>query len=124
MDFVIDSTDLPTLEIAAQSLGFWTPGDPNATPPDPGSFKTQGSIPGDTDPYSSYFLNIVGTINDSNGNALPGYWSRLRINGNNPFADGLLTLPTTLIVYPPVKYLADGVTIDTTYTQPSYGMIA
>jgi len=91
MDFVIQSPDLATLQADAQSMGFY-----DATS---GEFLTQGRIPGDDDPYSSYFLNIVGTVTDTTGAAQPGIWGRLRINGSNPFASGLLTTPASLTVY-------------------------
>ena len=110
-DFVIDSTDAATLQALAQSMGFW-----DATN---AAFITQGSIPGDPNPMASYFLNVVGTVAGQ-----PGYWSRLRINGLNPFASGLLTVPVGLTVYPPEKFLADGVTLDPNYTQPAIGDIA
>ncbi len=105
MDFVIQSPDLATLQAAAQSMGFWDAAS--------GAFVTQGRIPGDDDPLSSYFLNVVGGVPDA-----PGVWARLRINGNNPFASGLLTVPATLTVYALVTpsdgsasfWSADGVT--------------
>jgi hypothetical protein len=42
---------------------------------------------------ASFFL-LVGEIPQASG-----YWARLRINGNNPFASGLLTIPPTPTVY-------------------------
>jgi hypothetical protein len=114
-DFVIDSTDLPTLQAAAVAMGFWSAA--------ASGFITQGPIPGDPNPMASYFLNIVGVVYVE-GVTQPGCWSRLRINGDNPFASGLIAIPGTLTVYPPVKYLSDGVTIDPSYTQPPWGMIA
>ena len=110
-DFVIDSTDAPTLQALAQGMGFW-----DATN---GSFITQGSVPGDPNPQASYFLNVVGAVAGQ-----PGYWSRLRINGLNPFASGLLAVPTGVTIYLPVKFLVDGVTPDPDYTQPAIGEIA
>jgi hypothetical protein len=110
-DFVIDSTDAPTLQALAQSMGFWDAA--NAT------FITQGPIPGDPNPQASYFLNVVGVVDGQ-----PGYWSRLRINGLNPFASGLLAVPAGVTIYPPVKFLADGVTPDPDYAQPAIGEIA
>jgi hypothetical protein len=114
-DFVIDSTDAPTLQALAQAMGFWDA----AANSGAGAFKTQGPILGDPNPQASYFLNVVGTVAGQ-----PGYWSRLRINGLNPFASGLLTVPVGLTVYPPEKFLADGVTLDPNYTQPAIGDIA
>jgi hypothetical protein len=110
-DFVIDSTDAPTLQALAQSMGFW-----DATN---SAFITQGPVPGDPNPQASYFLNVVGAVDGQ-----PGFWARLRINGLNPFASGLLTVPVGLTVYPPEKFLADGVTLDPNYTQPAIGDIA
>ena len=94
VDFVVSAVDLPTLQDAAQALGFW-----DATN---NAFVAQGRIPGDDDPLSSYFLNIVGGIPDA-----PGYWARLRLNGSNPFASGLLSIPSSLTVYSLVQH-ADG----------------
>ncbi len=110
-DFVIDSTDALTLQALAQAMGFW-----DATNE---SFITQGPVPGDPNPQASYFLNVVGAVVGQSG-----YWSRLRINGLNPFASGLLAVPTGVTIYPPVKFLADDVTPDPTYTQPAIGEIA
>lgn len=112
-DFVFDSTDQPTLYALAQTMGYW-----DASIPGP---VWQGNLP---DNSGQYFLNEVGIIYSANGAPQAGYWSRLRLNGNNPFADGALQIPTAVTVYPPFKYLADGVTIDMTYTQPSIGIIA
>jgi hypothetical protein len=39
--------------------------------------------------------------------AVPGFWTRLRINGLNPVARGLMTIPATLTIYTLVT-LADG----------------
>ena len=136
-DFIIESPDAPTLQAAAVTLGFW-----NATT---GSFITQGHIPGDPDPLSSFFLNVVGTVyeptgattTDSFGNtvpvmaAIPGVWARLRINGSNPFTAGLLTIPSTLTVYQLVTptdgsapfWSSDGVTAAPAYVG-SIGVIA
>ena len=111
-DFVIAAPDAATLLAAAQSMGFADAA---------GNIVTQGRIPGDADPYASYFLNVVGpfayptgaTVADANGNPLPvmatdpRYWSRLRINGDNPFTRGLITIPASLTVYAPVT-LPDG----------------
>jgi hypothetical protein len=97
-DFVINSTDAPTLQAAAQAMGFWSTQANSGA----GDFIRQGHIPGDADPLSSYFLNIVGAVP-----GVPGYWTRLRINGSNPFAAGLLTIPPTLTVYSLVEP-ADG----------------
>ena len=110
-DFVIQAPDATTLQALAQAMGFW-----DATN---SAFITQGPLPGDPNPQASYFLNVVGTVPGQTG-----YWARLRLNGLNPFADGLLTIPTSITIYPPVKYLADGVTPDPTYTQPAIGDIA
>ena len=104
-DFIISSPDAPTLQAAAVTLGFW-----NATT---GSFITQGHIPSDPDPLSSFFLNIVGTVYEPTGAtttdsfnnvvpvmaAIPGVWARLRINGSNVFQTGVLQIPTTLTIY-------------------------
>ena len=110
-DFVVQAPDALTLQALAQSMDFW-----DATS---GTFITQGPVPGDPNPQASYFLNVVGTVAGQ-----PGYWSRLRINGLNPFASGLLTVPVGLTVYPPEKFLADGVTLYPNYTQPAIGDIA
>ncbi len=91
-DFVISAPDLATFQAGAQSLDSWSGG----------AIVTQGHIPGDPDPMASYFLNIVGAVPDA-----PGYWARLRINGNNPFASGLMAIPSTLTVYSLVQP-ADG----------------
>ena len=109
MDFVTCSADLTALQTDAQRLGFWNPAANNGA----GDFITQGRIPGDSDPYASYFLNIVGVVNqptgattvDGMGNTvpviapIPGYWARLRINGDNPFRPGGFPIPPTLTVY-------------------------
>jgi hypothetical protein len=104
-EFIINSTDAPTLDALAQGMGFWS-----ATSD---RIATQGPIPGDPNPMASYFLNIIGAIPDA-----PGYWCRLRINGTSPFADGLLAIPTGIMIYAPVEpadgsasfWSADGVT--------------
>ena len=86
-DFLIDSTDLPTLIAAATTMGFYH------TDGVTSGFVTQGPVPGDPNPMSSYYLNVVGThyeptgatTTDGNGNtipvmaAVPGFWTRLRI---------------------------------------------
>lgn len=103
VDFVISSTDPAAFQASALSLGFWSDG----------AIVTQGHIPGDPNPMASYFLNIVGAIPDA-----PGYWARLRVNGNSPFSSGLLAVPTSLTVYALVTpidgsasfWSADGVT--------------
>ncbi len=110
-DFVIQAADAATLQALAQSMGFWDA--KNA------AVIAQGPIPGDPNPMASYFLNVVGSVPGQTG-----YWARLRINGDNPFASGLLAVPAGLTVYPPVQYLADGVTPDLNYTQPAIGDIA
>lgn len=114
-DFVINSTDAPTLQALAEAMGFWNA----AANGGAGAFITQGPVPGDPNPQASYFLNVVGAVDGQTG-----YWARLRINGLNPFASGLLAIPANVTIYPPVKFLADGVTPDPTYTQPAIGEIA
>ena len=108
-DFVIDSTDLPTLIAAATTMGFYHAAKAGAA----AGFISQGPIPGDPDPHASFFLNVVGqhfeptgeTVTDAQGNAVPvmaavpGFWTRIRINGLNPIARGLLIVPPTLTVY-------------------------
>ena len=116
-DYVLDSGTQAALYVAAQQMGFWSAGTP-------GSLITQGPVPGDPNPQASFFLNEKGVELDASGNALPGYWSRIRINGLDPFTSGVLTIPAGITIYPPVKYLADGVTVDTTYAQPPYAVIA
>lgn len=124
-DWVISSVDQATMHGWAQAMGFWANGAP----------VWQGDLP---DASGQYFLNEVGItyattgnmVDDGMGNhvpeiaAQPGWWARLRLNGNDPFAAGLLDIPEGVTVYPPVKYLADGVTIDPNYTQPPIGVIA
>jgi hypothetical protein len=107
-DFVINSTDAPTLQALAEAMGFWNA----AANGGAGAFITPN-------PQASYFLNVVGAVDGQTG-----YWARLRINGLNPFASGLLAIPANVTIYPPVKFLADGVTPDPTYTQPAIGEIA
>lgn len=108
-DFLVDSTDLPTLIAAATAMGFYHAASAGVT----AGFVAQGRIPGDPDPHASFFLNVVGqhfeptgaTTTDGMGNtvpvmaAVPGYWARLRINGLDPIARGLMTVPATLTVY-------------------------
>ncbi len=103
-EFVIVATDAPTLDTLAQGMGFW-----DATG---NHIVVQAADPGDSNPMASYDLNIVGAIPQA-----PGYWSRLRINGLNPFASGLLTIPTGITIYSLVEpatdapfWSADGVT--------------
>lgn len=115
-DWVFDSTDQTTLYDLAHTMGYW---DIDNNKP-----LWSGQLP---DGSGDYFLNEVGLVYQAAGNTvapIPGYWSRLRINGNDPFADGTLEVPTNIIIYPPVKYLADGVTPDPAYTQPPIGVIA
>ena len=111
-DFVISAPDAATFAAAAAAMGFADA---------QGNVITQGRIPGDTDSLASYFINIVGTVEqptgatttDANGNAVPvmaavpGCWARLRINGDNPFARGLIAIPASLTVYSLVA-LPDG----------------
>jgi hypothetical protein len=106
-DYVIQAPDAATLQTLAQSLGFW---DAAAS-----TFVAQGPIPGDPNPQASYFLNVVGSIA---GQA--GYWARLRLNGLNPFASGLLTIPAGITIYPPTGDPSE----PTTYVQPEIGAIA
>ena len=108
-DFLIDSTDLPTLIAAAALMGFYRAAKAGVA----AGFIAQGQIPGDPDPHASFFLNVVGqhfeptgvTTTDAQGNvvpvmaAVPGFWTRIRINGLNPIERGLLTVPPTLTVY-------------------------
>lgn len=109
-DWVISAADEATMHGWAQAMGFWADGAP----------VWQGELP---DGSGDYFLNEVGTVYTA-GVAQSGWWARLRLNGNDPFADGTLTIPQGITIYPPVKFLADGVTIDTTYVQPAIGVIA
>jgi len=85
-EFIINAADAPTLDTLAQGMGFWDSAN--------NQIVTQGPVPGDTNPMASYFLNIVGLIPQA-----PGYWARLRINGLNPFASGLLAIPTGITIY-------------------------
>lgn len=101
-DYVICAPDAATLEALAQAMGFW----------DGEGIVTQGPLPGDDNPAASYFFNIVGPVEGETG-----YWSRLRINGLNPFASGHLTIPPEVTVYPPS-------TEDPAYVQPAVGVIA
>jgi len=114
-DFVLDFGTEASLDAACQELGFWNPETVQDGVSVPGSPRTTGELPGGGG--AAYFLNIVGP-------APTGYWARLRINGPSPFAgpDGL-AIPAGVTVYPPVKYLADGVTPDPDYTQPEIGVI-
>jgi hypothetical protein len=84
-DFVISAPDAATFVAAAAAMGF-SDGQ--------GGIIAQGRIPGDSDPLASYFFNFVGAIPDASG-----VWSRLRINGDNPFTRGLIVIPASLIVY-------------------------
>ena len=110
-DFVIQAPDAPTLQALAQGMGFWDA--TNST------FITQGPAPGDPNPQASYFLNVVGVVDGQTG-----YWARLRINGLNPFASGLLAVPAGITIYPEMEYEADGVTPVAGYAQPAEGVIA
>ena len=106
-DFVIQAPDAATLQALAQGMGFW-----DATND---AFITQGPLPGDPNPQASYFLNVVGAVPGQTG-----FWVRLRINGLNPFSDGLLTIPSGVTVFPPTG----DPSAPATYVQPSIGEIA
>ena len=127
-DVVLYSPDLATLQADAQSLGFYVPGV---------GFITQGPVPGDPDPLASFFLNIVGvvqqptgqTTTDGMGNTvpvmapIPGYWARLRVNGTSPFRPGGMTIPPSLTVYSlvtPANGSAPFWTADGTTPAPAY----
>jgi hypothetical protein len=127
-DFVLETADKVALDAAITQMGFV---DAQGHP------VLQGPIPGDPNPQASYFLEVVGvryaptgnTITDPHGNPQPemapmaGWWSILRINGTNPIMPGLLQVPASVTVYPPVVFLADG-TPDPNYHQPIIGSIA
>jgi len=125
-DYLINAPDMATLNAYAATLGapFW----------DGQAIVPQGPLPGGGEYFANFAQDMVpsgNTITDAFGNQVPemvpltGVWVRLRLNGENMFALGLLPMPPApIVVYPPVKYLADGVTVDTSYTQPPYGQIA
>jgi hypothetical protein len=100
------SPDIATLNAYAITLGppFW---DPVAN-----AIVVQGPLPGG----GEYFLNFA-----LDPDMPPGVWARLRINGENMFALGLLPMPPApIVVYPPTGTpgMPDG------YVQPPYGQIA
>ena len=111
-DFILCAPNEAALVAAAVAMGF-----ADAL----GNIITQGRIPGDSDPHASYFLNVVGeveqptgeTTTDAQGNSVPvmavvpGWWARIRVNGLNPFASGLIAIPPSLTVYALVT-LPDG----------------
>ena len=135
-DFVIEAPDAATFAAAAQAMGFADT---------QGTIITQGRIPGNPDPMASYFFNLVGVVEqptgamttDGQGNTVPvmaaiaGHWSRLRINGDNPFTRGLIAVPSSLTVYALVTpadgsaafWSADGVTPAPAYVA-TIGVIA
>ncbi|MDB5597385.1 MAG: hypothetical protein JWM36_4346 [Hyphomicrobiales bacterium] len=125
MDYVLRSPDGPSFLLAAESLGY-VQRDAKGTNP---TLITQGI----TQDGGNYFINVVGTVSEPTGKTLtgpmgsypetapiPGYWVRIRVN-NGRLIPGV---PVGFELFEPVRYLADGVTVDKSYTQPPYGMIA
>ena len=104
-DFVCRADSQTIMQAAYAALGFWDAA--NSCP------IINGPLPGGVG--ASYFINEVGvvfeptgaTMADGFGNtvpvmaAIPGYWVRIRINGEDPFTSGSLTIPSTITVYPP-----------------------
>ena len=96
-EFVLYCADQATLHGLMQAMGFT---------------DFQGALP---DGSGDYFLNEVGVVYQPTGETesdpwgvtapvmapTPGWWARLRINGNNPFASGALQIPDSITVYPP-----------------------
>ena len=105
-DFKLCTTDYAAMQTAYQSLGYWSA--------EHDAPINQGPLP---DNSGDYYLLAVGTVFqptgtttlDDGGNAIPdmtavpGYWSSLRINGNNPFGISM-SIPDGLTVY----YLSSG----------------
>jgi hypothetical protein len=135
-DYVLKLDTLAKVQTTCTALGIWKPavaasGDQPAQPAAP--IQT-GVL---TKKHENYFFNYVGvvyeptgaTTTDAMGNdvptmaAIPGYWVRVRYNGTVPAAL-LANPPTGITIYPPLKYLADGITPDPDYVQPGYGQIA
>jgi hypothetical protein len=125
MDYVLKSPDAASFMQAAYALGY-------ATADAKGNLTL---IPtGVTSDNGNYFVNPVGTVSeptgattvDAMGNTvptmvpIPGYWVRIRVNNGRPLPD----VPQGFELYEPVRYLADGVTVDPDYVQPPYGTIA
>lgn len=123
-DYVLKSPDAASFLQAASALGY-------ATADKAGTLTL---IPtGVTQDGGNYFINVVGVVYAPTGATVdgpmgkepvmavvPGHWSRIRVNNGRP----LPNVPPGFELFPPVKYLADGVTPDPAYVQPPYGMIA
>lgn len=113
IELVFNAPDLPTLANAAIAMGYYDPVAKKITAT--GSIATGGA----------YFLNMVGTVFDTNGTALPGIWGRLRHNGDPA---KLPSLPTssgiTLYHFDPIiGWTSDGVTPGPSYIK-DIGVIA
>ena len=120
-DWVISTVDQTTMRGLMQVMGYWCPShsgfDGNTIPEGP---VFSGELP---DNSGDYYLNEVGITYIGNTVQL-GWWARLRLNGNDPFALGMLQIPNGVTIYPPIKLLSDGITVDPSYTQPLIGQIA
>lgn len=126
-DYVLKSPDEASFMQAAYALGY-------ATADKDGKLTLVPT--GVTQDGGNYFINMVGTVYEPTGAtvkggidgqtdvpvmaAIPGHWSRIRVNNGRPIP----AVPPGFTLYPPVKYLADGVTPDPDYVQPPYGQIA
>lgn len=123
-DYVFKSPDLATLVTEAHRLGF---------------ADKDGNIlvSGPTHDGGGYFINIVGTIyqptgsliTDSMGNQVPelapvpGYWGRLRVNGDTKFVPKFDPVITVYIYVADLGWTNDGVTLAPAYVQ-DVGLIA
>ncbi len=125
MDYVLKSPDEASFLQAAYVLGYARVDDETQT--------AQVISTGISQDGGNYFINVVGTVSEPTGNmiegpmgpypergAIPGYWVRIRVNNGGE----LPALPIGFELFPPMKYLEDGVTPDPAYTQPPYGCIA
>jgi hypothetical protein len=125
MDYVLKSPSQAAFMAAAEQLGY-VQRDTDGTNP---RLIAQGI----TSDGGDYFINVVGDAFKPTGKMLigpmgpypemvqdPGYWVRIRPNNGRPLPE----LPDGFELFPPKKYLADGVTVDTSYVQPPYGEIA
>jgi hypothetical protein len=124
-DYVLKSPDRASFMQAAYGLGYATADKDGNLTLVPTGISADGG---------NYFINEVGvvyepagaTTTDAMGNKvptmapIPGYWVRIRVNNGRPLPD----VPQGFELFPPVRYLADGVTIDPDYVQPPYGFIA
>lgn len=71
--------------------------------------------------HASWFMNIIGAVPGQTG-----LWLRLRWNGPIPPAVRAAVIGAVVdgvTIYPPRKFLPDGVTDDPAYTQPEIGVL-